>query len=937
MANRSITEMYTPSLPARAMASAEAPTRASDQAQGSAAPARTQSGWPLVSCIMPTRNRRRFVGQAIAYFLRQDYPARELIIIDDGEDRVVDLVPDDDRIRYRALPAAQSLGAKRNIACEASRGELIAHWDDDDWQSPGRLHRQVAALTAASLDACGPGALLHYAPFRGEAWLYRPLPHDPPWVAGCSLMYRKDAWRAKPFRDLAAGEDAAFVAGIEPHALGVMPDLDLCLAVVHGGNTGVKAFADPRWTRRPLDDVGRLLGADRSFYAALRRGDEAVTTGAARLPSSVTLVAPFAIYESYGAVAEYLALGMIREGATVNPVPIAFDAEGYSDELVTVVRSSRPETGAPVLYDCWPRPELERYLDAPDLFIHTMWESSRLPDGWTDRLNRARAVIVPTPFVADACRASGVSVPIEVVPEGLDPQVYRPLRRPERPGVTTLIVGTPSGRKHVREGIAAWQAAFEGDQAARLIIKTRFGRSWATPDDPRIRVIDGEERTRGIAHWYGEADVLLALGNEGFGLPMIEGMATGLPVIALASEGQGDLCREVPELLLPVEPDQFEEADEPPYGRPGVRGVPPVPAVAERLRWVATHRQEASALGRAASDWVRANRNAWSKAPAVLDVMERNLGQRRSLRRRRTMWVPASGTPCGVAEYAAYLTAPIPGAVRLVSDRPRPDAVRSLHVQHADGLVADAELGWAIEETRRGGAAVAVTEHSVFPTAYDWEGDADVLIALTTEGETRLRRRWPSKDVRLLPHGCPTWFPPRKRRRGRVIGAFGFLGRHKGFWHLLDAIRELPDTTLLIYSHSSSPDLEASWEAASRGLRARRVAEFLPIEDVARRLAAEADILVYWYDEVAHASASGAVRVGMATGVPVLTSATGWFDGLDDVVHQSDDLVDGIQTLLDDTKLRERLVDAARAHCHDHSWERTAQRHLALWESLEAA
>jgi glycosyltransferase involved in cell wall biosynthesis len=900
-------------------------------------PVTATAGLPLVSCIMPTRNRRRFVGQAISYFLRQNYPYRELVIVDDGNDRVADLVPTDDRIRYIGVPQVESVGAKRNIACDASQGELIAHWDDDDWQSPDRLWRQVAALTATGVDACGPAAMLHYAPFRGEAWVYQPQPHDPPWVAGCSLLYRKDAWKVNPFRDAAVGEDTAFLAGIAPDAIGMMPDLDLCLAVVHGGNIAVKAFADPRWTRRPLDDVSRLLRADRSFYAALRRGDEAVTTGNARLMSSVTLVAPFAIYESYGALAEYLILGMVREGATVNPVPISFDAEGYSDELVTLVRSSRPETGAPVLYDCWPRPELERYLGTSDLFIYTMWESSRLPDGWTERLNQARAIMVPTPFVADACRASGVTVPIEVIPEGLDPEVYRPLRRPDRPGVTTLIVGTPSGRKHVREGIAAWQAAFDGNPDARLIIKTRFGRSWTTPDDPRIRVIDGEERSRGIAHWYGEADVLVALGNEGFGLPMIEGMATGLPVIALASEGQGDLCREVPELLLPVEPERFEVAVEAPYGRAGVRGVPPVLAVAERLRWVATHRQEAVALGRAASDWVRTNRDIWSKAPAVLDLMERNLGQRRSLRRRRTMWVPGNGTPCGVAEYAAYLTAPIPGAVRLVADRPRPDVVRSLHVQHADGLVADVELAQAIDETRQGGAAVAVTEHSVFPAAYAWEGEADVLIALTTEGEARLRRRWPSKDVRRLPHGCPTWFPPRKPRRGRVIGAFGFLGRHKGFWHLLDAIRELPDTTLVIYSHSSSPDLEASWEAAARGLRVRRVAEFLPIEDVARRLAAEADVLVYWYDEVAHASASGAVRVGMATGVPVLTSATGWFDGLDGVVHQPDDLVDGIQTLLDDTKLRERLVDAARAHCHDHSWERTAQRHLALWESLEAA
>jgi hypothetical protein len=41
---------------------------------------------PLVSCIMPTNNRRTFVPKAIEFFLRQDYPNRQLIIIDDGSD-----------------------------------------------------------------------------------------------------------------------------------------------------------------------------------------------------------------------------------------------------------------------------------------------------------------------------------------------------------------------------------------------------------------------------------------------------------------------------------------------------------------------------------------------------------------------------------------------------------------------------------------------------------------------------------------------------------------------------------------------------------------------------------------------------------------------------------------------------------------------------------
>ncbi len=150
----------------------------------------TDPGPPLVSCILPTRNRRRFVGQAIAYFLHQDHPARELIVVDDGDDRIADLVPEDSRIRYLGLPTGHSVGAKRNIACEVSHGDLIAHWDDDDWQAPDRLSRQVAALRATGADVCGPAALLHYAPFRAEAWLYRPRPSDPPWVAGCSLLYR---------------------------------------------------------------------------------------------------------------------------------------------------------------------------------------------------------------------------------------------------------------------------------------------------------------------------------------------------------------------------------------------------------------------------------------------------------------------------------------------------------------------------------------------------------------------------------------------------------------------------------------------------------------------------------------------------------------------------------------------------------------------------
>ena len=101
---------------------------------------------PLVSCIMPTYNRRMYVPQAIQYFQRQDYPNRELLILDDGGQSVEDLVPPDPCIRYIRLDKHMVLGAKRNFACNLAQGSIIAHWDDDDWIAPHRLSYQVEAL-----------------------------------------------------------------------------------------------------------------------------------------------------------------------------------------------------------------------------------------------------------------------------------------------------------------------------------------------------------------------------------------------------------------------------------------------------------------------------------------------------------------------------------------------------------------------------------------------------------------------------------------------------------------------------------------------------------------------------------------------------------------------------------------------------------------------
>jgi len=386
--------------------------------------------------------------------------------------------------------------------------------------------------------------------------------------------------------------------------------------------------------------------------------------------------------------------------------------------------------------------------------------------------------------------------------------------------------------------------------------------------------------------------------------------------------------------VLAVAPHEWQTFHSPLFGASGMRGVPDVAETANTLRWVSAHRDEAREMGRAASDWVLRHRNIWHKGPAVLDAMERHAPRERPLRRARTVWVPTWRTTCGVAEYTAHLVESVPG-VRVVSRPPAMGGLQLLHIQHEDSIFDEAEFVRCLLAARQERVPTAVTLHTVRTQMRSWEAEADALVALTSRGCDMLRARWPTKPVEMIPPGCPTWFPRRKSTTGKVIGAFGFLGSHKGFWQLLDVLKQMPEAELLMFSYSRLPELEARWEQDARGLKVRRVREFLPTDEIARRLAAEADILAFWYDDFREASASYAVRIGLATGVPVLASPTGWFSDLRDVTYQPKNLYEGVRRLLDDAPLRESLRHAAREYCHANSWPRIAERHLALWRRLE--
>jgi glycosyltransferase involved in cell wall biosynthesis len=94
----------------------------------------------LISVVLPIHNRVQYLEEAISSVLRQSYPHREVIAVNDGSNLNVEpwVRPDSDRVRLihqknGGLPSARNAGAR------IARGEYLLFLDDDDALEPAAL------------------------------------------------------------------------------------------------------------------------------------------------------------------------------------------------------------------------------------------------------------------------------------------------------------------------------------------------------------------------------------------------------------------------------------------------------------------------------------------------------------------------------------------------------------------------------------------------------------------------------------------------------------------------------------------------------------------------------------------------------------------------------------------------------------------------------
>ncbi len=120
---------------------------------------------PLVSAVIPTKDRAGLLKRALRSVRDQTYPNMEVIVVDDGSSdataEVVERFQSDMMVRYLRFDRSRGASKARNEGIHFAEGEFIAGLDDDDEWHPERVSRLMEAYSDEYAFACSDVRLIY--------------------------------------------------------------------------------------------------------------------------------------------------------------------------------------------------------------------------------------------------------------------------------------------------------------------------------------------------------------------------------------------------------------------------------------------------------------------------------------------------------------------------------------------------------------------------------------------------------------------------------------------------------------------------------------------------------------------------------------------------------------------------------------------------------
>jgi glycosyltransferase involved in cell wall biosynthesis len=135
----------------------------------------------------------------------------EWIIIDDGTDKIGDLVSNIPSVKYFSYDKKMPLGEKRNIMHGKSKGSILVYMDDDDYYPPTRVSHAVERLRA-NPDALCAGSSEMYIYFKHINKMYQFGPYGPKHATAGTFAFKRDLLKDHSYENNASlAEEKAFL------------------------------------------------------------------------------------------------------------------------------------------------------------------------------------------------------------------------------------------------------------------------------------------------------------------------------------------------------------------------------------------------------------------------------------------------------------------------------------------------------------------------------------------------------------------------------------------------------------------------------------------------------------------------------------------------------------------------------------------------------
>jgi cellulose synthase/poly-beta-1,6-N-acetylglucosamine synthase-like glycosyltransferase len=252
---------------------------------------------PLVSVVIPTYNRRRWIGECLDSVRAQTYPRVETLVIDDcSTDGTVEWLRSDPRYafaRVHVQPRNGGASEARNAGIRMARGSLVAFIDSDDLLAPVYAERAVETfrrqpnlgLFCCDSTMIGPdGEVIH----GGRTW-HQIQAEQKRYPVRSGLRSLKDIFTfSNIFPGFMLPREVFERVGLFEQSIFPMDDYDLAMRVA-GAGYGVYYCDEPLALRR--EHTGQCSGVVNSVHtcrqqlealdAALERNPELRSEGAA--------------------------------------------------------------------------------------------------------------------------------------------------------------------------------------------------------------------------------------------------------------------------------------------------------------------------------------------------------------------------------------------------------------------------------------------------------------------------------------------------------------------------------------------------------------------------------------------------------------------------------------------------------------------------------